>query len=92
MNAIGKTEDSIVSKSQKKRDSLGLQDLGRKMTELRPEVLRKLPLSESLLKALLDAKPLKMGAKKRQIQYIGKLLREEEDLNPLHLALTHYFK
>lgn len=87
-------EEITVSKSQKKRDSLALQDLGQKMLGLKPEILRKLPLSEAALKAIIAGKPLKMGAKKRQVQYIGKLLRQEEPeaLSALQSALTKYFK
>ncbi len=87
------TEDEVyVSKSQKKRDSHALQDLGKRMISLKPEILKKLPLSEEILKALLDAKTMRMGALKRQIQYIGKLLRQEEDLTALQRTLADYFK
>lgn len=85
-------EVGFVSKSQKKRDALALQDLGRKMIELKPEILRGLPLSEDILKALIAAKPMKMGARKRQIQFIGKLLRQEEDLTALLQAVAFYCK
>lgn len=85
-------DENYVSKSQKKRDALALQDLGKQMISLKPEILKKLPMPESIQKAIVAAKPLKMGALKRQIQYIGKLLRDEEDLSDLHRALTVYFK
>lgn len=85
-------DEGYVSKSQKKRDAHALQDLGRQMIGLKPEVLKKLPLSEEILKAVLAGKPMKMGALKRQIQYLGKLLRQEEDLTELQRALTDYLK
>ncbi len=62
------------------------------MIELKPEILRGLPLSEDILKALIAAKPMKMGARKRQIQFIGKLLRQEEDLTALLQAVAFYCK
>lgn len=85
-------EGEYVSKSQKKRDALALQELGKKITTLKPEVIRSLPLSTEIQQAVLAAKTLKMGSLKRQIQYIGKLLRQEEDLTELRGALADYFK
>ncbi len=92
MTTVDETVPVVVSKSQKKRDALALQDLGRNMIDLKPEVLKKLPLTETIQKAILAGKSMKMGAKKRQVQYIGKLLRQEEDLTALHRALANYFK
>ncbi len=80
------------SKSQLKRDALEILELGRKMVNLSPQTLKKLPLSEALLKAILEAKPMRQGALKRQVQFIGKHLRHEEDLGPLREALRIYFK
>lgn len=85
-------EDGYVSKSQKKRDALALQDLGKRITTLKPEVIRSLPLSPEIQGAMIAAKTMKMGSLKRQIQYIGKLLRQEEDLTELHRTLADYFK
>ncbi len=67
------------SKSQVKREMHALQDLGERMTTLKPEQLERLPLSDMLLKALLDAPKHKAHiARKRHIQYIGKLLRGQD--------------
>jgi ribosome-associated protein len=71
--------ENSISKSQKKRDSLALQAIGQELIELTPEVLRKLVLPEELLEAVLDAKRIpvsKYGGQRRQIQYIGRLMRE----------------
>ncbi len=93
MNSVDDhSEELKPSKSQRKRDSLALQDVGKRMISLRPDIIRKLPVSEDTQKALLAAKAMKMGALKRQIQYIGKLLRQEDDLSALHCALADYFK
>ena len=80
------------SKSQRKRDALEILELGRNMVNLKPPVLKKLPLSEELLQAILEAQPMRQGALKRQVQFIGKLLRHEEDLSALRQALSIYFK
>jgi len=76
-----------LSKSQVKRDMLALQALGALLIEL-PEVqLRKLPLPDDLLKALLFTKTLKAHeAKRRQLQYIGKMMRSVDPL-PIQAAL-----
>jgi ribosome-associated protein len=74
----GDTENSI-SKSQKKRDMLALQALGQELLALTPEVLRKMTLPEELLEAVLEAKRIpvsKHGGMRRQVQYIGRLMRE----------------
>jgi ribosome-associated protein len=80
------------SKSQLKRDALEILELGRKMVHLNPQSLKKLPLTEELLQAILSAKTMKQGALKRQVQFIGKLLRQEDDLTPLRQAVSIYFK
>lgn len=65
-----------VSKSQKKRDADFLQKTGVKLVELSLTKLDTLPLTETLRKAILDAKTIKShGAKRRQAQLIGKLMR-----------------
>ena len=64
------------SKTQVKRELQALQDLGERLTTLKPELLTKLPLSDALRKALDDAPKHKAHiARKRHIQYIGKLMR-----------------
>lgn len=77
----------IVSKSQKKRDMQALQDLGAELTEISPARLKKIPMSERLLEALLDMHKLtKHEARRRQLQFIGKLMRDE-DTAPIRAAI-----
>lgn len=67
------------SKSQVKRELHALQELGERLTTLKPDVLAKLPLSDALQKALAEAPKHKAHvARKRHIQYIGKLMREQD--------------
>jgi len=64
------------SKSQRKRDMHALQDLGRELTELRPDQLAKLELPEDLLEAIAEFRRLRSHeARRRQLQLIGKLMR-----------------
>lgn len=80
--------DEYVSKSQLKRDSLALQDLGKRLTALSDELLARIPLDAQLLEAIALAKRIrnKRSALKRHYQYIGKLLRAR-DPEPIRAAL-----
>lgn len=64
------------SKSQKKRDMSALQDLGQALLELPAERLLKIDMPDALRSALADARRFtKHEARRRQLQYIGKLMR-----------------
>ena len=68
--------DELVSKSQKKREADHLQKIGIQFIDLSLSKLGQLPLPENLYKAIIDAKSIKShGAKRRQAQLIGKLMR-----------------
>ena len=72
-------DENSISKSERKRRMIALQNVGEALTSLSLETLRKFDLPEPLLAALLDAKrinPNKHGGMKRQMQYIGKIMRE----------------
>ncbi|OOR98583.1 hypothetical protein B0187_07935 [Haemophilus paracuniculus] len=75
-----------VSKSEIKRDSEYLKKLGAELIELTPQNLEKIPLDEDLKYAIKQAQGFKLEAKRRQIQYIGKLLRNR-DPEPIQEAL-----
>lgn len=75
------------SKSQRKRDSDALQDLGAALVALSKERLAKIEMSDTLRDAVREAQRLtKNEAKRRQQQYIGKLMRTE-DPAPIQAAL-----
>ncbi|MDP5059479.1 MAG: DUF615 domain-containing protein [Pseudomonadales bacterium] len=64
------------SKSQRKRDMHALRDMGERLLEL-PEIHVRELLPEDTMTALLACKKINKGnAKKRQLQYVGKLLRQ----------------
>jgi ribosome-associated protein len=77
----------LISKSQLKRESHAMSDLGRTLVELPQHKLNKIPLEEDLKEAITLARRIKeRGGHKRQLQYIGKLLRIA-DAEPILAAL-----
>lgn len=75
-----------VSKSEIKRDAEDLKQLGEKIVNLTKNNLAKIPLNESLLDAIELAQRLQKEARRRQLQYIGKLLRGV-DVEPIREVL-----
>ena len=76
-------EENSISKSQKKRDMLALQDIGEELVGLSTEAINKLELPDNLRTAVVEAKRIpksKYGGMKRQMQYIGRLMREVDPL------------
>jgi ribosome-associated protein len=82
-------ESEIVSKSQLKRESHAIQDLGKRLVALPAEQLARIPLDEPVLDAIALAKRIqnKRSALKRHYQFLGKLLRAR-DTDPILDALT----
>ncbi len=71
--------DEGKSKSQVKRELHGLQELGRRLTELKPAQLDKLPLTDKLRRALDEAhRHTARGALKRHLSFVGKLMRDQD--------------
>lgn len=82
-------DEMIISKTQKKNDFKRLQILGEQLVALSPDQLKPIDMPEELLSAVRDAqKPMKHEAKRRQMQYIGKLMREV-DPEPIRNALEN---
>ena len=75
-----------VSKSEIKRDAEALKKLGEKLVDLTKAKLDKIPLEDALLEAVNLAQRLQKEARRRQLQYIGKLLRGM-DVEPIQAAL-----
>ena len=81
-------DDLKPSKSARKREYIALQKLGEELITLKQTELDCLPLDESLLEAILEAKQIKAhGALRRQKQYIGKLMRHI-DPEPLRVEMA----
>lgn len=75
------------SKSQKKRDARALQDLGAELLAQRPEFVRALAMPAEIEQAVLDGQDMDRGARKRQLKFIGRLLRDI-DVTPVQAALA----
>ena len=77
-------KDSVVSKTELKKDSKKIQQFGRKISELSINNIEAFKFPLNIYEAVIGLKNLKSNsAKKRQVQYLGKLLREFD--------LTHAF-
>lgn len=77
-------QQSAPSRSAAKRDALARQELGTALTALSPEQWQSLELPDRLLGALTEYRRLKArGAKRRQLQFIGAIMRE---LDPAPIA------
>lgn len=76
-----------LSKTQKKKEALSLQALGERLVTLSHEQLKNIELPSDMFNAVILAKKLKKhGARLRQMQYIGTLMRKY-DPQPVQEAL-----
>jgi len=75
-----------VSKSEIKRDAEELKRLGAELVDLGKNALEKIPLDDDLRAAIELAQRIKKEGRRRQMQLIGKLLRQR-DVDPIRQAL-----
>lgn len=81
-------EAEFVSKTKRKRQVEELQQLGAALVELAPQQLAGIAMPEALLSAVRDAQRISSHeARRRQMQYIGKLMRDV-DPAPIRDALA----
>ena len=82
-------EDEIrLSRTQRKLNDQALQELGQALVSVGEEKLAELALPERLREAILQARAIsKFGALRRQMQYIGRLMREEGDADTIREQL-----
>ncbi|MDA1371634.1 MAG: DUF615 domain-containing protein [Proteobacteria bacterium] len=78
MNPNDLPQDELASKTQRKKDALALQELGQQLTRYSQSQLQELPLTERVVDAIeqFNRLPNSYGARKRQLQYIGRLMRD----------------
>jgi ribosome-associated protein len=79
-----------TSKTDAKRESEELQELGEQLLTLRADLFKPLPLPDKLADALADAKRItNFEGKRRQMQFVGKLMRQldEDTLQAVRHAL-----
>ena len=71
-----------LSRSEQKRRIREIEQLVRELVELPAQVLSRLPCDRELVMLFRETRSLKGGARKRQIKYLTKVLRNEpvEDL------------
>ncbi len=68
-----------LSRTQKKKAALSLQDLGERLVKLSDELLRQIDLPGDVLAAVKTAKTIKKhNPLNRQMQYIGTLMRKHD--------------
>ena len=85
---ITRVPDEPVSKTRRKREMTELQTLGAALVALPESQIKEMRLQNALLEALLDAKRIRSHeAKRRQLQYIGRLMREV-DAEPIRARLA----
>jgi ribosome-associated protein len=82
-------DEEQPSKSHRKREAIALQKLGQQLIDLPASRLQELPVIEQVITAIDAYKrlPNSHGARKRQLQYIGRLMREC-DFEAITQALT----
>jgi ribosome-associated protein len=67
-----------ISRTQKKKHAERLQKLGERLIDLDDTVLDAVSISEELREAVMQARSIKQHeARRRQLQYIGRLMRED---------------
>ncbi len=83
-----KDMDTEKSRSQKKRESTALQQLGEQLAALSPAAIRKLQLPDDVKEALTEHHTIKTHEGcRRHMQYIGRILRELTDPESVLAAL-----
>ncbi|WP_047541309.1 ribosome biogenesis factor YjgA [Methylotenera versatilis] len=82
MNTVTEKEPLIepISKTKLKAEADAQQAIGKKLINLSKDKLIKLDLPEALFDAVMEAKRLTAnGAVRRQLQYIGRLMRDVDN-------------
>ena len=81
-------EEVQPSRTKRKHDDQALQDLGEELVAVGEDKLAELDLPERLRDAVMQARGIsKFGALRRQMQYIGRLMREEGDAETIRTQL-----
>jgi ribosome-associated protein len=84
------TDEILPSRTQLKKRMTALQELGAELVSLAPAQLDELALPEALHEAVLAAKRItRFEARRRQLQYIGRLMREV-DPEPIRAGLARW--
>jgi len=85
----GEDDQLPPSKSQRKRDALAVQDLGRRLVELAPATLGRLGLSERLTAAVEETRKVTShSARRRQLRWLAKVIASEDSEGVQRLLQT----
>lgn len=80
-------DDLEKSRTRLKKEAAALQKMGERLVGLSDEQLERMDLPAQLIGAIRDVRPMKShGARRRQMQYIGTLMRRV-DTQPIEQAL-----
>ena len=84
-NITENQDDEIiyVSKSELKRDMTEIQNLGEKISQLSLKNLKKMQLNDELYNEIIKLRNFKHEARRRQLQYIGKILRNVDNFEDI---------
>ena len=81
-------DEQPISKSQLKREAQATRSLGADLLALSESQLRRVPMDTTLAEAIQQARKINShGARRRQLQYIAKLIRRG-DADPIINAVT----
>ena len=84
-----KMDNHLTSRTRKKREVEELQLIGEQLVNLTPDQLKNMNLPENLFKAVTEARQMaRHEAKRRQMQYIGRLMRSV-DAEPILASLQN---
>ncbi len=85
-------EDFGPSRSEQRREALGVLDLALQLVEQSDARINQIPMDEDLRTLVLQSKKITAQiARKRQVQYLAKMMRREDDeaLQAIRAALDH---
>jgi ribosome-associated protein len=84
-------EYSGPSRTQRKNDDRALQALGEELVAISTDKLAEMDLPDRLKDAVIQARGIsKFGALRRQMQYIGRLMREDADADTIRARLDSW--
>ena len=79
--------DATPSKSARKREMLGYQELAEALCRLPPVQLERIAMPDALREGLQAARKLRRAALRRQLRYLSHLIDEQTDATALRKAL-----
>jgi len=81
--------DQAESKSQRKRNARQITSLAAELVAMKPKVLATLPIEPSVLDAITHCAEIKAhGARKRQLHFVSKLLRESANIDDIQKLVS----